>query len=89
MGTGPWTRATRAAEATATAAITAKTHPGEATASSTPVRAGAAKTLTLSIQPETTFVAVSSSGVRARAGTSADWVGRVTVTQVAATAASP
>ena len=57
-------------------------------ASRTPASAGATSTLTLSIQPETTLVAVSSSGVRASAGTSAAWVGRVIVTAVAAIAAS-
>ena len=35
--------------------------------------------LTLSIHPDATFVAVSSSGVRASAGANADCVGRVIV----------
>jgi hypothetical protein len=52
------------------------------------VAAGATTRLTLSIQPETTLAAVSSSGDRASAGTSAAWAGRVSVTAVAATAAS-
>ena len=43
----------------------------------------------LSVQPETAFVAVSSSGVRASDGRSAACAGRVIVTAVAATAASP
>src|SRR2546421_6082797 len=47
-------------------AITAKTQPGPAAASSTPASAGAASELRLSFQPETTLVAVSSSGRRAR-----------------------
>ena len=87
-GAGPRSRATVSADPAATPAITANTHPGDETASRTPVAAGAASTLRLSIQPETTLVAVSSSGVRASAGTSADCVGRVTVTAVAAAAAS-
>ena len=68
--------------------MTANTVPGLPTASSSPVRAGAASIAMLSIQPETTFVAVSSSGERASAGSSAACVGRVTVTADAATAAS-
>ena len=57
-------------------------------ASRTPASAGATRTLRLSIQPEATLVAVSSSGVRASPGTSAACVGRVIVTAVAAIAAS-
>src|SRR6185503_3079202 len=87
-GAGPCSRATSSADTVATTPITAKTQPGEATASNTPASAGATSTLTLSIQPETTLVAVSSSGVLASDGTSAAWVGRVIVTAVAATAAS-
>jgi len=68
--------------------MTAKTTPGEPTARSTPVAAGADTSETLSIQPETTLAAVSSSGDRASAGTSAACAGRVSVTAVAATAAS-
>jgi hypothetical protein len=44
--------------------------------------------LTLSIQPETTFAAVSSSGVRASDGSSTACAGRVIVTAVAAAAAN-
>jgi hypothetical protein len=43
--------------------------------------------LTLSIHPETTFTAVSSSGVRASAGIRTACAGRVVVTAVAASAA--
>ncbi len=57
----------------------AKTIASEPTASTRPVRAGATKMLALSIQPEMTLVAVSSSGVRARLGAKADCVGRVMV----------
>lgn len=42
----------------------------------------------LSIQPDATLAAVSSSGERASAGSNAAVAGRVTVTAVAATAAS-
>jgi hypothetical protein len=85
---GPSTGSTTSPPASETHAITAKTRPGEPTERSTPASAGAATRLTLSIQPETTLVAVSSSGVQASAGTSAACVGRVRVTAVAATAAS-
>src|SRR4029077_19639895 len=85
---GPCTPLTRTPDASATTAITAKTVPGPLKPRITPASAGASSTLRLSIQPETTFVAVSSSGGRASAGVNADWVGRVIVTAVAATAAS-
>jgi hypothetical protein len=85
---GPRMPRTTAAEANATTAIVAKTMPGLQTSSRTPATAGATSTLALSIHPETTFVAVSSSGERASAGTRAACVGRVIVTAVAATAAS-
>ena len=65
----------------------AKTQPGPTVASSAPASAGAVNMATLSFQPETTFVAVSSSGRRARYGTSAAWAGRVVVIAVATSAA--
>ena len=86
-GAGPRIGATTTAAAAPSAAITAKTVPGLETASSTPVAAGAASTLVLSTQPERTFAAVSSSGVRASAGSSVACAGRVSVTAVAASAA--
>ena len=52
-----------------------------------PAIAGAIRMLVLSFQPETTFDAVSSSGVRQSPGVSAAIVGRVMVVAVAATAA--
>ena len=52
-----------------------------------PATVGATSRLTLSFQPETTFDAVSSSGMRQSAGVRAAIVGRVIVTAVAATAA--
>ena len=57
----------------------ANTIASEPTASTTPASAGAARVLTLSIHPDATFVAVSSSGERASAGANADCVGRVIV----------
>ena len=68
--------------------MTAKTVPAPPRPSRTPASAGATSTLRLSIQPATTFAAVSSSGVRASDGRSTACAGRVTVTAVAATAAS-
>ncbi len=88
VGRGLWTGATRTAAAPATTAMTAKTAPAPPTPSRTPASAGATRTLRLSIQPATTFAAVSSSGVRASDGRSTACAGRVTVTAVAATAAS-
>ena len=72
----------------ATAAITAKTVATPLTPRITPAAAGARKMPALSIQDETTLAAVSSSGLRAKPGTSAAWAGRVSVTVVAAAAAS-
>ena len=79
--------ATSSAEPSVTADMTAKTQPGPAVARSTPATAGAVSMATLSVHPETTFEAVSSSGRRARCGTSAVCAGRVIVTAVAARAA--
>src|SRR5439155_24559621 len=84
---GPGTGATMSADASATTAITAKTVPAPPAASRTPARAGATSMDRLSIQPEATFAAVSSSGVRASAGVTTACAGRVMVTAVAATAA--
>ncbi len=67
--------------------MTRKTHPGPAVARMSPASAGATRMLVLSFQPDTTFDAVSSSGVRQRPGVSAAIVGRVIVVAVAATAA--
>ena len=71
-----------------TAAISAKTQPGPALDRITPARAGAVSTATLSVHPETTFAAVSSSGSRASDGVSAVCAGRVVVIAVEAAAAS-
>ena len=68
--------------------MSANTTPGPDTPRRTPVSAAAASVIALSIQPETAFAAVNSSGTRTSAGTSADCVGRVIVTAVAATAAN-
>jgi hypothetical protein len=81
--------ATRSDEPSVTTAMTANTQPGPVVARSTPETAGAVSMATLSVHPETTFDAVSSSGRRARCGTSAVCAGRVIVTAVAARAARP
>ena len=60
--------ATSTAPRTQPAADTANTVAGDPSARKTPVSAGAASMLRLSIQPVTTFVAVSSAGVRAEPG---------------------
>ena len=52
------------------APISRKTQPGPQAAITSPATAGATRTLTLSIHPETTLAAVSSSGTLASAGTS-------------------
>jgi hypothetical protein len=70
---------TRAAPSRQPKLASANTIASEPTASTTPASAGAASMLRLSIQPDATFVAVSSSGVRARPGAKADCVGRVIV----------
>ena len=88
LGAGPGSPIVSKPPASAAAAITANTVPTSATPSRTPAAAGAVRTLTLSIHPETTFAAVSSSAVRANAGMRADCAGRVSVTEVAADAAS-
>src|SRR5207248_1733548 len=75
---------TSTADPSVTAVITAKTAPGPEIASKAPATAGAASVPMLSFQPETTVEAVSSSGRRARYGTSADWAGRVIVRAPAA-----
>src|SRR5206468_8993727 len=77
---GARTGATRSAETSATPAITANTVPAPPAPRSTPASAGAARTLTLSIQPEATLAAVSSSGVRASDGVRTACAGRVIVT---------
>jgi hypothetical protein len=64
------------------------TVPGVVTASSAPPIAGPAKVPTLSIVERTTFAAVSSSGVRARWGRSADSAGRKAVPRIEASPAS-
>jgi hypothetical protein len=83
------TRATSMAEPATTPAITAKTAPEPYSPSRSAATAGPTRTLMLSVQPEATFAAVSSSGVRARVGSRAPWAGRVMVTEVAASAARP
>ena len=67
--------------------MTAIATPTLEIAKRTPVSAGPARVLTCSTQLATTFVAVSSSGTRARDGVTAACVGRVMVTAVAATVA--
>ncbi len=79
--------ATSTADTSVAAAMAAKTQPGPTVASSAPARAGATSIATLSFHPDTTFAAVSSSGRRARNGTSAVWAGRVVVIAVAESAA--
>ena len=71
------------------AAVTAKTTHVVETASSTPPIAGPAQKPRLSSVLELTFAAVSSSGVRASAGSSAACAGRkaVEITDVAPTSA--
>ncbi len=64
-------RSRKSAEITIIAAVTEKTTPVLATASSKPARAGPAKTAMLSMPLATAFAAVSSSGVRASDGVSA------------------
>ena len=59
----------------ATAAATAKTAAGSATASRTPVVNAASRKPTLSIALWVTLAAESSWGLRARAGSSADSAG--------------
>lgn len=66
----------------------AKTVAGEPMPSSTPASTGATSTLMPSTVPETTFVAASSRGVRARPGANAAWVGLVIVNATAITASS-
>ena len=85
---GPGSSSVRAPPIATRAAITAKAVAGPLTPSSSPTAAGARKIPALSIQEETTLTAVSSSGLRARPGTSADCAGRVNVTAVAADAPS-
>jgi hypothetical protein len=58
--------------------------PGPPAAITTPARAGPPTIPTPSAQFETTFAAVSSAGVRAIAGRSTAWVGRVIVNGIAA-----
>jgi hypothetical protein len=70
------------------AAVTRKTHPALVAASSNPPIAGPAKLPTLSIVLRVTFAAVSSSGLRASSGRSADSAGRNAVARIAATPAS-
>jgi len=67
--------------------MAAKTQPGPTVASSAPASAGATSIATLSFHPDTTLAAVSSSGRRARNGTSAVWAGRVVVIAAAESAA--
>ena len=85
---GPRIGKTRIAPTSTSAPISRKTQPGPQAAISSPATAGAMRTLMLSIHPDTTLAAVSSSGTLARAGTSVATVGRVTTIAVAATAAA-
>ncbi len=45
----------------------------------TPTRKGPTRAAALSVQPVMTLAAVSSSAVQTAAGSTADWAGRVTV----------
>ena len=87
VATGPRIGATSRAATSATTDMTANTTPAPTEPSRRPASAGAASRLALSIQPATTFAAVSSSGVRASDGVRTACAGRVTVTAVAAIAA--
>jgi hypothetical protein len=85
LGTGGATflsGSTSAAPNAQPAAASANTAVSDQTARTTPASAGATSMLTLSIHPEATFVAVSSSGVRATAGANDDCVGRVIVNTI-------
>jgi len=44
-----------------------------------PITAGPTRAAALSVHPVMTFAAVSSSAVQTAAGSTADWAGRVTV----------
>ena len=72
----------------ATAANTAITAPGPPTPMTMPAVSGPPTVPTPSLQLETTFAAVSSAGVRATLGSSADCVGRTIVNGTAATIAA-
>ena len=71
-----------------TTANTRNTIPGDETARIAPATAGPASAMPVSIQPMTTFAAVSSSGRREISGRRTACVGRVSVTAVAAIAES-
>jgi hypothetical protein len=75
-GRGPGMPTTRKAPTIVIAASTAVASSGPPRPSSTPVSAGATSTLAFSIQLETTFAAVSSSGLRTTLGSSAACAGR-------------
>ena len=72
--------ATRKRATTSNAAPTANTYPMLAYAKVIPTKAPATMMLTLSIQPMTTLVAVSSLTSRVSAGTTTAWAGRVVET---------
>ncbi len=75
-----------AADANATAA-TAKTAAGVDWVRMAAATRGPTRMPAPSTTPTAPFAAVSSSGVRDSDGSSADWVGRVTTSELAATAA--
>jgi hypothetical protein len=68
--------------------ITANTIAGELTARMTPATTGATRMLRPSTQPDATFVAASSFGVRARPGANEAWIGLVSVNAIAGPARS-
>jgi hypothetical protein len=77
-GRGPGMPTIMNAPASVQAASTPAASAGPPRPSSTPVRAGAISTLAFSIQLETTFAAVSSSGLRTTLGSRAACAGRGT-----------
>jgi hypothetical protein len=69
------------------AAPARKTDPGVATTRIAAAASGPSSVPSPSTEPARPFAAVSSSGVRASAGSSAPWVGRVSVRRQAVTVA--
>ena len=80
---------TIAADQSSSAAVTRKVTSIPKAATSRPPSAGPTNSPTLSIVLAVTFEAVSSSGVRARPGTSAAWAGRNALETTVPTTESP
>src|SRR5918999_1727111 len=76
----------RRAEQSASAAASANTAAGLPTASRRAAASGPRSVLSESISPRTKFALVSSSGVKHRIGSKAEWAGRNTVKAAVATA---